>query len=219
MSYKRRVLKIKQISFWMLVHAANIWLRKYYTQNPGISLQVYQCMIHWSWNSLFRSNTLSDGASILCCGNQANLLMSTLPELTLVLSWRRHEIVTLSESLALCAGNPPVTDGFPSERASEAELWCFFWCQPVQTTEQTLEKQIFPLAASIPNNMNYLIRHDHHRPQSAKLMPLTSPYCSGWPATMNTQGQQRTAEQRRVRWLQCLIRKCSYVNHQFQFHT
>ena len=37
---------------------------------------------------------------------------------------------------------------------------------------------------------------------------------------MNTpQGQQRTAEQRWVRRLQCLIRKWSCVNHQFQFHT
>ena len=54
----------------------------------------------------------------------------------------------------------------------------------------------------------------------AKLVSLTSPCCSGWPAPMNTpQGQQRTAEQRWVRWLQCLIRKWSCVNHQFQFHT
>ena len=53
----------------------------------------------------------------------------------------------------------------------------------------------------------------------AKLVSLTSPSCSGWPVPMNTQGQQRTAEQRWVRWLQCLIRKWSCVNHQFQFHT
>ena len=37
---------------------------------------------------------------------------------------------------------------------------------------------------------------------------------------MNTpQGQQRTAEQRWVHWLQCFIRKWSCVYHQFQFHT
>ena len=54
----------------------------------------------------------------------------------------------------------------------------------------------------------------------AKLVSLTSPCCSGWPAPMNIpQGQQRTAEQRWVRWLQCLIRKRCCVNHQFQFHT
>ena len=54
----------------------------------------------------------------------------------------------------------------------------------------------------------------------AKLVSLTSPSCSGWSAPMNTpQGQQRTAEQRWLHWLQCLIRKWSCVNHQFQFHT
>ena len=54
----------------------------------------------------------------------------------------------------------------------------------------------------------------------AKLVSLTSPGRSGWTAPMNTpQGQQRTAEQRWVRWLKCLIRKWSCVNHQFQFHT
>ena len=54
----------------------------------------------------------------------------------------------------------------------------------------------------------------------AKLMSLTSPCCSGWPAPMNTpQGQQRGVEQRWVCWLQCLIRKWSCVNHQFQFNS
>ena len=54
----------------------------------------------------------------------------------------------------------------------------------------------------------------------AKLMFLTSPCCSAWTAPMNTpQGQQRTAEQRWVRWLQCMIKKWSCANHQFQFHT
>ena len=54
----------------------------------------------------------------------------------------------------------------------------------------------------------------------AKLVSLTSSCCSGWPAPMNTpQGQQREAEQRWMRWLQCLIREWSWVNHQFQFNT
>ena len=30
--------------------------------------------------------------------------------------WWRHQIKTFSASLALCEGNPPVTDGFPSQR-------------------------------------------------------------------------------------------------------
>ena len=54
----------------------------------------------------------------------------------------------------------------------------------------------------------------------AKLVSLTSPCCSGWPAPMNTpQGQQRTAEQQWVCGLQCLIRKWSLVNLKFQFDT
>ena len=40
--------------------------------------------------------------------------------------WRAHrrldDIITL---LALCEGNPLVTSGFPSQRASNMELWCF----------------------------------------------------------------------------------------------
>ena len=34
----------------------------------------------------------------------------------------------LSTLLALCEGNPSVTDGFPSLRASNAELWSFLCC-------------------------------------------------------------------------------------------
>ena len=31
----------------------------------------------------------------------------------------------------LCEGNPPVTGGFPSQRASDVELWCFlYWSIP-----------------------------------------------------------------------------------------
>ena len=37
-------------------------------------------------------------------------------------SWWRHGMETLSALLALCGGNPPVTGGFPSQRAGDAEL-------------------------------------------------------------------------------------------------
>ena len=36
-------------------------------------------------------------------------------------SWWRHQMETFSALLALCEGNPPVTD---------AELWCFLWSAP-----------------------------------------------------------------------------------------
>ena len=36
----------------------------------------------------------------------------------------------------LC-GEPPVTDGFPSQMASNADIWCFFRCPTEQSLEQT----------------------------------------------------------------------------------
>ena len=41
--------------------------------------------------------------------------------------------------LTLCKGNPPVTGGFPSQRASNVDLWYFLCCQPEQSVEQTAE--------------------------------------------------------------------------------
>ena len=35
------------------------------------------------------------------------------------------DVETLSTSLALCDGNPLMTGGLPSQRASNVELWCF----------------------------------------------------------------------------------------------
>ena len=45
---------------------------------------------------------------------------------------------TLSALLSLCAGNPPVTGGFPSQRDSNVYLWCVF-SQSRQPAEQTLD--------------------------------------------------------------------------------
>ena len=49
---------------------------------------------------------------------------------------------TFSALLALCEGIPPATGGFPSQRASDAELWCFLWSAPEQTVEQTTETPV-----------------------------------------------------------------------------
>ena len=38
----------------------------------------------------------------------------------------RHQMEAFSMLLSLCAGNPPVTGGFPSQRDSNADLWCYF---------------------------------------------------------------------------------------------
>ena len=37
------------------------------------------------------------------------------------------QMETFSALLAICAGNSPVTGEFPTQRASNAELWCFLW--------------------------------------------------------------------------------------------
>ena len=50
-----------------------------------------------------------------------------------VIKWK-----PFSALLALCVGNPPVTGGFPTQRASDAELWCLPWSAPEQTVEQTI---------------------------------------------------------------------------------
>ena len=42
---------------------------------------------------------------------------------TQFITWWRHDKETLSALQALCEGNPPVTGGFPSQRASNTELW------------------------------------------------------------------------------------------------
>ena len=56
-----------------------------------------------------------------------------------VISWWRHQMETFSALLAICAGNSPVSGEFPAQRpvtqASDAELWCFLWYAPNQTSE------------------------------------------------------------------------------------
>ena len=38
----------------------------------------------------------------------------------------RHQMEAFSALQFLCAGNPPVAGGFPAQRDSDADLWCFF---------------------------------------------------------------------------------------------
>ena len=53
-----------------------------------------------------------------CAGNSLlNIYMSGW--------WWRHQMETFSALLALWAGNSPVTGEFPSQNASDMELWCF----------------------------------------------------------------------------------------------
>ena len=42
-------------------------------------------------------------------------------------SWWRHHMEAFSALLAICAGNSPVPGEFPVQKASDSELWCFFF--------------------------------------------------------------------------------------------
>ena len=54
---------------------------------------------------------------------------------SIYLTWWRHQMETFSALLAICAGNSPVTGEFPSQKASDAELWYFLWSAPEWTVE------------------------------------------------------------------------------------
>ena len=56
--------------------------------------------------------------------------------LILVWIWWCRGMEDLSALLTICAGNPSITDRFPSQRASNLELW-FIFCLPDQAVEQT----------------------------------------------------------------------------------
>ena len=45
---------------------------------------------------------------------------------TMITSWQGNSFRI--HDRAFCEGNPPVTVGIPSQRASHEELWCFLWC-------------------------------------------------------------------------------------------
>ena len=56
-------------------------------------------------------------------------------------TWWRHQMETFSALLALCEGNyrSPVDSLI---KASDADLCCFLWCSPEQTTEQTFQMPV-----------------------------------------------------------------------------
>ena len=83
--------------------------------------------------------------------------------------WLCQDIQTFSGLMALCEGNPPVTGGFPPQRASNAELWCVLWCMFEQTVEQAMELLVILLPM-------WLIWH--HCPGIFLTMSPSPPVCS-----------------------------------------
>ena len=57
-------------------------------------------------------------------------------------AWWRHQMETFSALLTLCEGNPPVTDGFPSQRPVTRSFDFFLWCAPEQTAERAVQMPV-----------------------------------------------------------------------------
>ena len=53
--------------------------------------------------------------------------------------WNSNIFRVTGPWLTLCQGNPPVTGGFPLQRVSQVDPWCFLWCKSKQMVEQTVE--------------------------------------------------------------------------------
>ena len=89
---------------------------------------------------------------ILCAREYSQILLH--PELTHddVIKWEK-----LFALLVFCEGNPPITGRYPSQRASDAELWCFHWCAPEQRVEQFIHwsftNTLESLSYSLPIDM------------------------------------------------------------------
>ena len=65
--------------------------------------------------------------------------------------WGCRGMETPSALLALCEGNPPVTDGFPSQRVSNAKRWYFLWYQLEQAVEQAVDFPVICLRRQCDN--------------------------------------------------------------------
>ena len=76
--------------------------------------------------------TLHDAGMVLCTRPANERRRYTITSSPIGPFWRdpwgwRPDLETLSILQAVCVGNPPVTDGFHSERGSDARLWYHLW--------------------------------------------------------------------------------------------
>ena len=75
------------------------------------------------------------------CDREINTVVNIIPGKIFDEIQRHDEIIKwkyVPRYWSLCEGNQPMSDGLPS-KASDAKLWCFIWCAPEQTVEQTIE--------------------------------------------------------------------------------
>ena len=92
-----------------------------HTQNDPCNSACYRC------GTLSSPIVCSASPHLSCIEN-----MRPWTYIYLTATWWRHQIETFSASLALCAGNSPVTGEFPSQRAGDAEPRYFLWSAPEQ---------------------------------------------------------------------------------------
>ena len=104
-------------------------------------------------------------------------------ECAICICWDKHEIPLFMKSPrtfstrygnmyneeALCEGNPLLTDGFPLQKAYNAELRYFLWCTPGQTIEQT--EALLVIWDAMTNVANRTV-FERGRPLGKPLVPL-----------------------------------------------
>ena len=72
-----------------------------------------------------------------CWLTEFHLYWNMMHQYSTTINLRNHGMETVYALLALCEGNPPVTGGFPSQRASNAEPWWLIWCWAEHAFENT----------------------------------------------------------------------------------
>ena len=82
---------------------------------------------------------------------------------------------TFSALFILWKRNPPITRGFPSQKASNAELWCLLSCASEQTIEQTVAMPEMWYTTMLIVTTLYWVRRVYHVWINAILKGLLPP--------------------------------------------
>ena len=133
-------------------------------------------------------NTL-DSDSISVCNVPCYTINQDSMHRANFISWRLHDMKTLSVLLALCEGNPLVTGGIPSnKRASNVEIW-YYLCYK-RSVEQTVELPMMSPRRSCVTlvYLQFLFQPVSRHPQSMVLCSTAARTTSSWkPATPRAQ--------------------------------
>ena len=95
-----------------------------YWWSPNPHLIPYNCQrlglpqAHWDCLAVACPEAECQHVPCLPCGGPLSIVLTQH-------SWWRHDRETLSTLLAICEGNPSVTDGFPSQRTQQCGVFMF----------------------------------------------------------------------------------------------